>query len=190
VSIAGRRREQQMKLTIRPEEPRDRAAVYQVNVQAYGREDEAKLVEELRDGNHARLSLVADAGGEIVAHIMFSAVQIMTDAGPMQALVLAPLAVHPEQQQHGLGSTLLKDGLYLAAQRHHRVILVVGDPAFYTRFGFSRELTKPLKCRLAGETFMALELVAGALRGVEGMVLFPPPFAGPISAPRADATAA
>jgi putative acetyltransferase len=178
-----------MKLTIRVEEPKDRAAIYQVNVLAYGREDEAKLVEELRDGNHARLSLVADAGGQIVAHIMFSAVQIMTDDGPMQALVLAPLAVHPEQQQHALGSTLVKDGLYLAAQRHHRVVLVIGDPAFYSRFGFSQELARPLKCRFAGESFMALELITGALRGVAGMVLFPPPFAGPICAPR-DAAAA
>jgi putative acetyltransferase len=172
-----------MKLTIRAEEPKDRAAIYQINVLAHGREDEARLVEELRDGNHARLSLVADAGGQIVAHLMFSAVQIMTDSGPMQGLVLAPLAVHPEQQQHGLATTLLKDGLYLAAQRHHRVVLVIGDPAFYSRFGFSAEATKRLKTRFSGENFMALELMVGALKGVEGMVLFPPPFAGPISAP-------
>ena len=170
-----------MKLIIRAEEPRDRAAIQEVNLVAYGREDEARLVEDLREGHHARLSLVADAGGQIIAHVMFSAVQIMTDDGPMQALVLAPLAVHPDQQQHGLGSTLLKDGLYLAAQRHHRVVLVVGDPAFYGRFGFSAELTKNLKCRFSGENFLALELVTGALKGVNGMVLFPPPFAGPIS---------
>ena len=172
-----------MKLIIRPEEPKDRAAIYQLNMLAYGREDEARLVEELRDGHHARLSLVADAGGQVVGYVCFSAVQIMTDDGPMQALVLAPLAVHPEQQQHGLGSTLLKDGLYLAAQRHHRVVLVLGDPSFYSRFGFSADLAKPLKTRLAGENFMALELVAGALRNVSGMVMFPPPFAGPITAP-------
>jgi putative acetyltransferase len=176
-----------MKLVIRPEEPKDRAAIQEVNLIAYGREDEARLVEELREGHHARLSLVADAGGQIVAHVMFSAVQIMTDDGPMQALVLAPLAVHPEQQQHGLGSTLLKDGLYLAAQRHHRVVLVVGDPAFYGRFGFSAELTKNLKCRFSGENFLALELVTGALKGVAGMVMFPAAFAGPISAPQAAA---
>ena len=178
-----------MKLTIRPEEPRDRAAIYQLNVLAHGRDDEARLTEELRDGNHARLSLVAAAGNDVLGFACFSAVQIMTDAGPMQALALAPLAVHPEQQQYGLGATLLKDGLYLAAQRHHRVVLVVGDPAFYTKFGFSADAAKRLKCRFSGDSFMALELVGGALKGVEGMVLFPPPFAGPISAPRATAAA-
>jgi putative acetyltransferase len=176
-----------MKLIIRPEEAKDRAAVYQLNVLAYNRDDEARLVEELRDGHHARLSLVADAGGHVMGYVCFSAVQIMTDDGPMQALVLAPLAVHPEQQQHGLGTTLVKDGLYLAAQRHHRVVLVVGDPAFYGRFGFSAELTRNLKSRFSGENFLAMELMQGALKGVSGMVMFPAPFAGPISAAQAAA---
>src|SRR5687768_15537085 len=67
-----------MKLIIRPEEPKDRGAIQEVNQLAYGRDDEAQLVEDLRGGNYARLSLVADAGGQVVAHIMFSAVQIMT----------------------------------------------------------------------------------------------------------------
>ena len=174
-----------MKMTIRPEEPQDRAAIYELNVLAYGRDDEAKLVEDLRQGHHAKMSLVVDAGGTIVAHIMFSAVQIMTDAGPMQALALAPLAVHPSQQQHGIGSTPVKDGLYLVAQHHHRVVLVVGDPDFYGRFGFSAELTKNLKCKFAGENFLALELKPGALKGVEGMVMYPPPFSGPLTATRA-----
>ena len=179
-----------MKLTIRPEEPQDRDAIHELNVAAFAREDEAKLVEELRDGNHARLSLVAVAGGQVIAHVMFSAVQVMTDAGPMQALALAPVSVQPEHQKQGLGSALVQDGLRLAAQRHHRVVLVVGDAAFYARFGFSQELAKPLKCRFSGENFLALELVPGALRGVEGMVMYPPPFAGPISAPRPGAAAA
>ena len=79
---------------------------------------------------------------------------------------------------HGVGTALIKDGLYLCAQRHHRVVLVLGDPNFYGRFGFTADLTKSLKCRFAGEDFMALELVPGALNGVEGLVMYPPPFSG------------
>ena len=167
-----------MKVTIRPETPQDKEAIRQVHYDAFDREAEAKLVEDLRDGGHARLSLVAEANKQVIGHAMFSAVQIMTDAGPMQALALGPVAVLSELQRKGIGSALIKDGLYLCAQRHHRVVLLLGDPNFYGRFGFSADLTRSLKCRFAGEDFMALELVQGALNGVEGLVMYPPPFSG------------
>ena len=167
-----------MKVTIRPEEEKDRLAIREVHFDAFDRENEAKLVEDLREGGHARLSLVAVAGKDVIGHIMFSAVQIMTDAGPMAALALGPVAVHSQFQRKGIGTTLIRDGLYLCAQRGHRVVLVLGDPRYYSRFGFSAELAKPFKCRYAGPEFQALELVQGALNGLDGMVMYPPPFLG------------
>ena len=163
--------------TIRTETEADREAVAQVNRLAFdGRDDEARLVERLREGGYARLSLVAEAGGRIVGHILFSDLPILTARGTVPALALAPMAVVPEQQRRGLGSALVRAGLEQCRRDGHRVVVVLGHPAFYPRFGFSPALARQLESPYRGDAFMALELVQGALAGVTGRVQYPPPF--------------
>jgi len=163
--------------TIRPETPADHEAVRHVNRLAFGGEDEARLVDALRAGGHARVSLVAEVGGAVVGHVLFSEVPILTDGGTVPALSLAPMAVLPEYQRRGVGSALVREGLRVCQEAGHRIVVVLGHPAFYPRFGFSAGLAERLANPFhGGEAWMALELVPGALGGVTGWVRYPPPF--------------
>ena len=163
-------------MQIRPETRADFAAISEVNSLAFGRDGEARLVDELRDAGYARLSLVAVEGGRIVGHVMLSEAGIQTEDGPVQALALGPVAVLPYRQGEGIGSALIRDALGRCAREGHRVVVLVGHPGYYPRFGFSSALAENLTSAYSGEAFMALELVPGALSGVSGPFEFAPPF--------------
>jgi putative acetyltransferase len=163
--------------TIRSETAADHEAVRDVNRLAFGRDDEAGIVAALRAGGHSRVSLVAEADGRVVGHVLFSDLPILTDGGTVAALSLAPMAVLPEFQRRGVGSALVREGLEVCRAAGHRIVVVLGHPAFYPRFGFSAGLAEPLANPFhGGEAWMAVELVPGALGGVTGWVRYPPPF--------------
>jgi putative acetyltransferase len=163
---------------IRPETSADHEAIREVNQTAFGGEGEARLVDALRKGGYARSSLVAEDDGRVVGHILFSAVTIATFQGNIEALALAPMAVVPSHQREGIGSSLVGEGLRACREAGHRIVIVVGHPEFYPRFGFSAKLAEALESRYSGPAFMAVELIPNALRGIEGEVRFPPPFDG------------
>lgn len=94
----------------------------------------------------------------------------------MHALALAPVAVLPERQRQGIGSRLIREGLRACAEAGHRITVVLGHADYYPRFGFSAPLAEPLQAPFSGPSFMALELVPGALADVTGEVRYPPPF--------------
>jgi putative acetyltransferase len=143
--------------------------VHAVHASAFPSDVEARLVDALRRNNHATISLVATVAGEVVAHVLFSPVS------PGRGLGLAPLAVRPEFQKQGIGSALVRAGLAAAA---HDYVVVLGDPAYYGRFGFRRARDFDLDNQYgAGDEFMALELRPGALAGVRGLVQYSPEFA-------------
>jgi putative acetyltransferase len=168
-----------MPLRIRDETAADHAAVRQVHRLAFGQEEEARLVDVLRAGGFARVSLVAENDGQVVGHVLFSDLPIITPKGTVAALALAPLAVLPACQRQGIGSALVRQGLGLCRERGHRIVVVVGHPEFYPRFGFSSDLARQLQSPFSGKpSFMAAELASGALHGVRGRVVYPPPFAG------------
>jgi putative acetyltransferase len=99
---------------------------------------------------------------------------IETDARPVPALALAPIAIFPEFQNQGIGSALVRKGLEVCKEQGHRIVVVLGHLHFYPRFGFSSKLAAHLDSPFSGkESFMALELVPGALDGVEGRVQYP-----------------
>jgi putative acetyltransferase len=166
------------KFLIRPETEDDLDAIRQVNRLAFGRDDEARLVDALRDEGHVRISLVAEANGRVVGHILFGDLTIESgDTGEIvKALALAPLAVDPTDQRRGIGSSLVRDGLLACAEAGHRIVVVLGHPEFYSRFGFSAARAARLRSPFSGPSFMAAELVPGALEGIEGDVRYPPPF--------------
>lgn len=163
-------------VVIREETPADRDAVRGVNRRAFGRDAEADLVDALRAGGYVRLSLVAEHSGEVVGHVLFSRLPVETAAGVVEALALAPVAVLPDLQRRGIGSRLIRDGLERCRGRGHRIVVVLGHAEYYPRFGFSAALAGRLRSPFPGPHFMALELVRGALDGVEGEVRYPPPF--------------
>jgi putative acetyltransferase len=166
-----------VKPDIRPETAADHHAIRHVNRLAFGQDAEARLVDALRDGGYVRASLVAEKDAQVVGHILFSDLPIVTWAGTIPALALAPLAVVPEVQKQGIGSALMRRGLEVCKEQGHRIVVVVGHPHFYQRFGFSSKLAAQLESAYSGrESFMAVELVPGALDGVTGRVQYPPPF--------------
>lgn len=162
---------------IRPETPADYPVVFEVNRRAFGQDAEAVLVDALRAGGYAEVSLVAEVAGQVVGHILFSRLPIRTAAGTVDAVSLAPMAVLPDHQRHGIGGELVRAGLEACRAGGHRIAVVLGHPAFYPRFGFAATLAERLETPFGGgEAWMAVELVPGALAGVEGRVEYPPPF--------------
>jgi len=162
---------------IRPEQSADHAAIFEVNRLAFGQDAEARLVDALRDGGYVRASLVAETDGQVVGHILFSDLRIITDTGTIPALALAPMAVLPEFQKQGIGSALVRTGLAHCQEQGHRIVIVLGHPNFYPRFGFSAKLAESLSSPFGGgEVWMAAELVPGSLGGVAGQVEYAPPF--------------
>ena len=97
-----------MSVIIRPETSADHEAIRYVNRLAFGQDDEARLVDALRVSGYVRASLVAEKAGQVVGHILFSDLPIITQAETVPALALAPMAVLPDFQNQGIGSTLVR----------------------------------------------------------------------------------
>jgi putative acetyltransferase len=165
-------------IVIRPEGAGDIVAIRHVNEQAFGRADEADLVDRLRRSGKAVISLVAEADGEIVGHILFSTVLIETRAGPATCLGLAPMAVLPGHQRKGIGGRLVRAGLDRCRDTGHTRVIVLGHPDYYPRFGFEPAGRHGIVSEYDApdEAFMVLALVDGALDGVSGTARYQPEF--------------
>jgi putative acetyltransferase len=120
---------------LRPERPDDIAGIRAVLTAAFDTPAEAGLVDALRDSEAwlPSLSVAAAAEGRVVAHALLSRIVLATADGDVPALALGPVAVLPEVQRQGLGSAVIRHGL---ARRDDRLVVVLGDPAYYGRFGF------------------------------------------------------
>jgi putative acetyltransferase len=150
----------------------DRAAIRSVNQAAFGGRDEAQLVDALRADGAVIISLVAELEKRIVGHILFSRMSIETSSGAVPAAALAPMAVLPEYQRLGIGGRLIRHGLELLRARGEKIVIVVGHPAYYPRFGFSTDKARSLESPFPAEAFMALELLPGVLDAVCGRVKY------------------
>jgi putative acetyltransferase len=167
-------------IAIRPETSADWPAIYDVNARAFGREGEARLVDAIRASASflPELSLVAVDAACIVGHVLFSSIHIHTVERLVPVLALAPVAVLPERQNQGIGSALIRHGLEQCRRLGHGIVVVVGHPNYYPRFGFSSARAKGFDAPFPDAAFMVQELVPGALDGVCGTVEYPPAFVG------------
>lgn len=167
-------------ITIRPERPEDREAVGRINRQAFGGDAEALLVEALRASPAfiPDLSLVALEGTEAVGHILFTRLTVRDAGVARPALALAPMAVLPALQNRGIGSALVRRGLEDARKLGHGVVILVGHPKYYPRFGFvqARPLGILPPFEVPDDAFLVLGLREGALEGFRGTVEYPPEF--------------
>lgn len=165
---------------LRSQTPQDDDAIDAVVTAAFGRTNEAVLVRRLRAeaGYDPRLSIVARIDGRTVGHVLLTPISIEQAGATTPALALAPVAVTPEFQRRGIGSQLVRAGLDAARAAGHGIVIVLGHAAYYPRFGFRPAsdfgITAPFD--VPAEAFMALELRAGALDGVHGVVRYPAAF--------------
>lgn len=123
-------------LHIREEEPGDINALDRVHHAAFKRDSEGDLVRRLRAEDRLIISLVATVSEHPVGHIVFSPVEPRIEASAAEPLGLGPVGVDPEHERRGIASRLVQAGLEAAEQRGTPYIAVLGDPAFYGRFGF------------------------------------------------------
>lgn len=164
---------------IRTEKEADFAEIARVHDEAFQRTAEAALVEKIRksDTYIPELSFVAVDGDKIVGHVLFSIVEIDCGGGSKKkVLALAPLAVHPAHQRHGVGSKLTRHGIDRARALGWDAIIVLGQPSYYPRFGFRQAydfaIESPFPLNDPG-AFMVLELKEDALSECSGLVVYP-----------------
>lgn len=170
-------------MIIRDEQPDDPASIREINEQAFGQPDEANLVDALRETCSPLLSFVATTNDRVVGHILFSPVAINNNNqkresdynGPMG---LAPMAVRPEFQRQGIGSALVKEGIIRLEAGGCPLVVVLGHPKYYPRFGFVPASTVGLRCiwDVPDEVFMALVLDKGWKSSGSGLVQYHPEF--------------
>jgi len=165
---------------IRKESAGDIPGIRSVVESAFGRPGEADLVDALRRAGVLVLSAVATVDRRIVGHVAYSPVTIHGQESISPALALAPVAVDPGFQKRGLGSALIRWSLAECRRMEHRRVIVLGEPAYYGRFGFTPASRFGIACPFPAppEAFMVLELSPGAASPCRGTVRYRPEFDG------------
>ena len=164
-------------LLLRLERPEDVERIRVVESAAFGRATEADLVDLCRQRGRFGLSLVAIRNGELVGHILFTPVTLDPPHPGWNGFGLGPMAVLPGLQRTGIGSRLIEQGLELCRSNGIDFVVLLGDPRYYSRFGFIPAGEFGLGNEYgAGEEFMARELKPGVLRGAMAVVKYVPEF--------------
>ncbi|MCK1514048.1 N-acetyltransferase [Bradyrhizobium sp. 190] len=159
-------------MIVRLETPGDVAAIRIVEEIAFGQSAEAQLVDDLRAAGDSVFSLVAVDDGTVVGHALFSRME-----APFPALALGPVAVLHEHRRTGFGSRLIRQGIARSEAAGWQGIFVLGDPAFYRRFGFDAGKASGFISPYAGPHLMALPVGRSELPTDTGIVQHAPAFA-------------
>lgn len=126
---------------LRTERPGDEAAIHDLTTRAFAGTPhsagtEADIVDRLRKDDALTLSLVDEADGALIGHVAFSPVRIEGFAGWYG---LGPVSVAPEHQGKGIGHAMIVAGLAWLRASAAKGCVVLGDPAYYARFGFTHD---------------------------------------------------
>jgi len=165
-------------MEIRPFTASDADAVFEVHRRAFdGRTEESRIVQRLHDADKAVVSLVAVANDRIVGHVLFSPTTVDDHGENVELVGLAPVGVIPENRNEGVGSLLIQRGLEKCREAGADAVVVLGDPGYYSRFGFERASEYGLGNEYGvDEEFMVKPLHEGALDDVDGTVAYQPEF--------------
>jgi len=160
--------------SIRKPEASERAAISAVLEHAFGQRDEAALVEALVESPDTVLEMVAVHDGQIVGHVLFSRLLVATGDERFDAVALAPLSVEPSFQGRGIGGALVVAAHRVLREAGERLSIVVGDPAYYERFGYSHARAAGFDSAYQGE---AMQAVAWGDAPSRGRLEYAPAFA-------------
>jgi len=165
-------------LTLRHETSEDDVAIHAVHTEAFGRPQEGELVDALRRAEALTISLVAVQDDHIVGHIALSPVTVTSSTTTIEALGLAPMAVLPAYQRQGIGTQLVEAGLAACRATPYGIVVVLGHPHYYPRFGFTTAKPHGIVWEhdAPEEAFMVQEVKEGALGQVQGVVKYRPEF--------------
>jgi putative acetyltransferase len=158
-------------MIIRLETPADFAGIRAVEQEAFPTPAEADLVERLRADGDAVFSLAAILDGAIVGHAMFSKMR-----EPAGALGLGPVAVAASHRKRGIAASLIRDGLRRAKKAEWKAVFVLGDNAYYGRFGFDASLASGFTSLYAGPHLMGLALRSEGFAFKDGALEYPAAF--------------
>ncbi len=168
-------------IAIRPARAEDGEAIDQVIRAAFastefGHQGEADLVRMLETDGDVMVSLVAEAGGAIVGHVLFSRMDVEADGGAITAAGLAPVSVVPDRQGQGIGDALICAGLDDLRSRGVAMSFVLGHETYYPRFGYLPDLGARFASPFAGPHFMAMMLDSNAAWPQGGRADYAPAF--------------
>ncbi|MHB8994667.1 MAG: GNAT family N-acetyltransferase [Armatimonadota bacterium] len=168
-------------MIIRPERAEDFPQIYDLVKVAFETAEvssgqEQNFVNHLRGGSNyiPQLALVAEEDGKLIGHIMLTRTSISVADGEFPTLLLGPISVLLEHRKAGVGSALIHESFRLARELGHQSAVLVGNPAYYHRFGFKTAADFGIRNEngIPDEYVMACELVPKALDGVDGTILF------------------
>lgn len=164
-------------MLIRTEAPADILAVDRLLKSAFETETEADLVMRLRENGRRTLSLVAcNDEGEVVGHVMFSPVTLNGEDLNWQCL--APLAIKADYRRQGLAAELVKEGLESLKEFGYPACVVLGEPEYYSRFGFEASEKYSFCCQweASAGAFQVLALAENEFTDRSGRIEFSPEF--------------
>ncbi len=145
---------------------------------AFGQDEEAKLVDQLRDAGALTVSMVFVVDEELVAHAGASPMTWSCGTDQLAVLALAPVSVRPQKQRLGYGSSVVRATIDRCTALGADILTVLGDPNYYRRFGFTPANQHDLTIQNVdfGNAFMAMELKKGALSEARGSLRWHPAF--------------
>lgn len=170
-----------MNLLLREALESDSQAISDVVIAAFGNvqgQEIADLVTDLLEDPdaHPLISLVATINDRIVGYILFTSTQIMHSQRKVSSAILAPLAVHPDYQNQGIGGQLIKKGMEHLKTAGVELVFVLGHPDYYPKHGFSAagavgfDAPYPIPFEDSG-AWMVQELHPGCIGYVKGQVV-------------------
>jgi putative acetyltransferase len=162
----------------RLETPKDIDDIYKVQVAAFGRNNEAELVNKLRGTSDWLKSVVAESNGEIVGHCLYTKVSVESEKETFSAAALGPVAIMPELQGEKLGTMLIITATNMVIDKGYPILFVLGNSEYYKRFGYSDASLYgfSLPFETPPGAFMVACLKPSVLRGKSGVVHYAEPF--------------
>jgi len=161
-------------MNVRAEKKEDIVNVWKINAEAFQTIEEADLVNALRDSGTSYISLVYEKNEELVGHILFTPVKLIGEPSNLKLMGLAPMAVIPNLQNKGIGSSLIKAGIQQCINDGYDAVFVLGHPDYYPKFGFVPSVKYGIKSEydVPDNVFMALELKEGVLNEAQGTIKY------------------